>query len=71
MFAPSLQTRDSKLAAQIGDEIERLKTLVTVKDLRSIDPDELQKASEALIVALQAAAPKLGLAPPALEGPAL
>lgn len=70
LFAPSLAARDPKLAAQVSDDIDRLKTILKADDLRSIDPEQLQKASEALVVALQAAAPKLGLAAPTLEGPA-
>jgi iron uptake system component EfeO len=70
LFAPSLEARDPKLAAQVSDDIDRLKIILKADDLRSIDPEQLQKASEALVVALQAAAPKLGLAAPTLEGPA-
>jgi iron uptake system component EfeO len=70
LFAPSLQARDPKLAAQINDDIDRLKLILKADDLRRIDPEQLQKASEALVMGFQAAAPKLGLAAPALEGPA-
>jgi iron uptake system component EfeO len=69
LFAPQLQASDPKLAGQIGNDIDAIKGLLKVEDLRRIDPAALQKASEVLVVALQAAGPKLGLATPTLEGP--
>jgi iron uptake system EfeUOB component EfeO/EfeM len=68
LFASPLEASDPKLAGQIRGDINQLKALLKVQDLRGIDPDKLQKASEALVVALQAAGPKLGLATPTLEG---
>jgi iron uptake system component EfeO len=68
LFAPSLQASDAKLAERVGEHISGLKSLLEVRDLRSIDPDKLLKASEVLVVALQAAGPKLGLDTPTLEG---
>ena len=56
--------------SDVGEHISGLKALLEVHDLRSIDPDKLLKASEGLVVALQAAGPKLGLATPTLEGTA-
>jgi len=70
VFAGPLEAADAPLAAQIGDGIDRLKTMLKVQDLRQIDPEELQKTSEALVVAWQAAGPKLGLAVPTLEAAA-
>jgi iron uptake system component EfeO len=67
LFAPTLEARDGNLATQVGNKIAELKELLGAKDLKSIDPQRLQKASEALVVALQAAGPKLGLATPTLE----
>lgn len=70
LFASLLQASDAKLAERVGEHISGLKALLEVRDLRSIDPDKLLKASEGLVVALQAAGPKLGLATPTLEGTA-
>jgi iron uptake system EfeUOB component EfeO/EfeM len=70
LFASQLEASDPKLAERVRDDINQLKALLKVQDLRGIDPDKLQKASEALVVALQAAGPKLGLATPTLEGTA-
>lgn len=70
LFASPLEASDPKLAERVRDDINQLKALLKVQDLRGIDPDKLQKASEALVVALQAAGPKLGLATPTLEGTA-
>lgn len=67
LFASPLAVADSKLADEVRDEIERLKNLVDAHDLKSIDPDQLRKATEALVVSLQIAAPKLGLDAPTLE----
>jgi iron uptake system EfeUOB component EfeO/EfeM len=66
LFATPLQASDPKLAGQVQSEIDLLKTLLAVSDLKQIDPDRLRKASEMLIVSLQVAAPKLGLSAPAL-----
>jgi iron uptake system EfeUOB component EfeO/EfeM len=68
LFASALAAADAKLDAHVRSDVSKLKTLLAAKDLRSIDPEELQKASEALVLALSAAAPKLGLETPTLEG---
>jgi iron uptake system component EfeO len=70
LFATSLAAADPQLAAHIGDDIEKLKAMLEVQDLRRIDPEELQRVSEMLVVAWQAAGPKLGLATPTLEAAA-
>jgi iron uptake system component EfeO len=67
LFAAKLEAADKVLADRVEDHIKRLKALLAVNDLRSVDADSLRKASEALIVGLQAAAPELGLSAPALE----
>jgi iron uptake system component EfeO len=67
LFAATLDAADPKLAEQIRSEIAQLKHLLSVPDLKSVDADALRKASEMLIVSLQAAAPKIGLAMPTLE----
>jgi iron uptake system EfeUOB component EfeO/EfeM len=69
LFAAPLETAAPELAALIRDDIDKLKTILKVQDLRQVDPEALQKTSEALVVAWQAAGPKLGLATPSLEGP--
>jgi iron uptake system component EfeO len=67
LFAATLTAADPQLAEQIRSEIAQLKHLLSVPDLKSVDADTLRKASETLIVCLQAAAPKIGLAMPTLE----
>jgi iron uptake system component EfeO len=67
LFATTLGPADPKLAEQVGSEIAQLKRLLSVPDLKSVDADALRNASETLIVSLQAAAPKIGLAMPTLE----
>lgn len=67
LFAPTLDIADPKSAEQIRSEIGQLKQLVSVPDLQSVDAGALRKTSETLIVSLQAAAPKIGLATPTLE----
>ncbi len=69
LFASPLEAVDPQIAAHIRDGIDKLKMMLKVQDLRKIDPEDLQKTSEALVVAWQAAGPKLGLATPTLEGP--
>jgi iron uptake system component EfeO len=66
LFAAPLAASDAKLAGRVQSEIDRLKALLAVSDLKEIDPDKLRRTSEMLIVSLQIAAPKLGLSAPAL-----
>jgi iron uptake system EfeUOB component EfeO/EfeM len=67
LFAVKLEAADKILADRVEDDVKWLKALLAVNELRSVDADSLRKASEALIVGLQAAAPELGLSAPALE----
>jgi iron uptake system component EfeO len=67
LFAAALEANAPKLAKRVRTEVDRLKIILAAKDLQSIDPQELRKASEMLVVSLQAAAPKLGLETPTLE----
>jgi hypothetical protein len=67
LFAPKLEIVDRPLADRVQSDIGRLKALMLVPDLKSVDADGMRKASEALIVALQAAGPELGLGTPTLE----
>jgi iron uptake system component EfeO len=67
IFVGAVEAGDSKLAEALRDKIERLKGLVDVSDLKSLEPEKLRAASEELIVVLQMAAPKIGLRSPSLE----
>jgi iron uptake system component EfeO len=67
LFASKLEIVDRPLADRVQSDIGRLKALMLVPDLKSVDADGMRKASEALIVALQAAGPELGLGTPTLE----
>jgi iron uptake system component EfeO len=70
LFAPKLEIVDRALADRVQGEVGQIKTLLQVADLKNVDADNLRKASEALIVTLQAAAPELGLGTPTLEAAA-
>ncbi len=61
IFEPTFKATDLSLAEAAQLKIEQLKTLVRVRDLRRLDPDQLRKASEELVVTLQALAPQVGL----------
>jgi iron uptake system EfeUOB component EfeO/EfeM len=67
IFAEAVEGGDPKLAAAIREKIARLKALVDVSDLKSLEPEKLRAASEEVIVVLQMAAPKIGLRSPSLE----
>jgi len=67
IFAGAVDAGAPELAATIRQQIERLKALVAVPDLKSLESEKLRAASEELIVMLQTAAPKVGLRAPSLE----
>jgi iron uptake system EfeUOB component EfeO/EfeM len=67
VFADALQAQDTNLAAQIQSQIDDMNTLVAVGDLKVLDTDALRAKSEDLVIALQMAAPKIGLNAPTLE----
>lgn len=67
VFAPSLAAHDAQRAAAVAAKIDGLKALVAVPDLTRLDPGKLRAATEELVLALQAAAPALGLRSPTLE----
>jgi iron uptake system component EfeO len=67
LFASTLETSDAKLAERVRTEIDRLKQILAAQDLKRVDPDTLRRASEDLVVTLQAAGPKIGLNAPTLE----
>lgn len=66
MFRPTLDTGDPTLAASTQATIEQLSGLLKT-DLNTLDPAKVRAKSEELVVALQNAAPKLGLRSPTLE----
>jgi iron uptake system component EfeO len=67
IFAGAVDAGAPELAATIRQQIERLKALVAVPDLKSLESEKLRAANEELIVMLQTAAPKVGLRAPSLE----
>jgi iron uptake system component EfeO len=67
IFAATIEVADRKLADTIAGKIEELGNLLTVHDLRQVNIPGLRRTSEELVVALQSAAPKLGLGRPTLE----
>ena len=67
IFADALKATDARLADTVTASIDRLKAIVAASDLPHVDIRALRRASEELVVALQAASAKLGLQPPTLE----
>ena len=67
VFAGPLEASDAALASHTQATIDRMSTLLQAKDLKSLDSDQLRAASEELVIALQSAAPKIGLIAPTLE----
>jgi iron uptake system component EfeO len=67
IFAEALKAADARLADTVTTRIDQLKASVTARDLPHVDIRTLRRASEELVVALQAASAKLGLPRPTLE----
>lgn len=67
VFATALKKADPKLAARTQTTIDQLKSLLAAPNLKRLDTDRLRSKSEDLVIALQSAAPKLGLTAPTLE----
>jgi iron uptake system component EfeO len=67
IFASPLEGADPKLALHTEHTIQQLVSLLSGADAKSLEPGKVRTASEELIVALQAAAPKMGLQKPTLE----
>jgi iron uptake system EfeUOB component EfeO/EfeM len=67
IFADALKEADARLAASVAGRIGQLKTIVAAPDLPHVDVRALRRASEELVVALQAGAERLGLHRPTLE----
>jgi iron uptake system component EfeO len=67
VFASPLSEADAALADSVTKHIEQLTTIVAASDLPHVDVRALRRASEELVVSLQAASVKLGLRRPTLE----
>jgi iron uptake system component EfeO len=67
IFSEALKKADARLADTVVGRIEQLKTIAAASDLPHVDVRALRRTSEELVVALQAAAAKLGLNRPTLE----
>jgi len=67
VFAAPLGQADAALADSVTKHIDQLKVIVAARDLPHVDVRSLRRASEELAVALQTAAPKLGLRRSTLE----
>jgi hypothetical protein len=67
IFSAPLNTADGKLDEMVTTRIELLEAIVAAPDLPHVDIPRLRRASEELVVALQAASAKLGLQRPTLE----
>ena len=67
VFEAALDAADASLAQATQRSIDEVTALLAAADLKSLDPDKLRTKSEDLVIALQKAAPKLGLTAPTLE----
>jgi iron uptake system component EfeO len=67
IFADALKAADARLADTVTSRMDQLKACVAAADLPHVDIRTLRRASEELVVALQAASAKLGLPRPTLE----
>lgn len=67
IFAEALEAADRAAAEKIDRKIKSLSEILDVRELRAVNIPKLREVSEDLVVALQAAAPKLGLGRPTLE----
>jgi iron uptake system component EfeO len=67
LFAAPLKSSDPKLEQITRQNILQLQDLLSVPDAKNLQSRKIRAASEELIVALQSAAPKMGLVRPTLE----
>ena len=67
VFAAEIEARDPRLADALRANIDRLRSSLRVPALVNLDPIKMRAESEELIVALQTAAPLLGLKRPSLQ----
>jgi iron uptake system component EfeO len=67
IFAAAIEAADPTLAHATQETIGELATLLAVDGLKRLEAAKLRAQSEELVVLLQTAAPKIGLAAPTLE----
>jgi iron uptake system component EfeO len=67
IFAPAIEAADPQLADTTRGAIARMISQLELQDLREVDAQALRARSEAVVIALQAVAPKIGLRQPTLE----
>ena len=67
VFAAEIEARDPGVADALRAKIDRLRALLRIPGLGNLDSRELRAESEGLIIALQTAAPLLGLKRPSLQ----
>jgi len=67
IFASPLQASDPKVAQSTEHTIHELESLLGAADVNNLEPGKVRAVSEELIIALQTAAPKIGLVKPTLE----
>jgi iron uptake system EfeUOB component EfeO/EfeM len=67
IFAAAIESVDRELAGLIAAKLDKLDSFLTPPDLKQVDIPGLRRTSEEFVVALQGAAPKLGLGRPSLE----
>jgi iron uptake system component EfeO len=67
IFAQAIDTADPKAAGTAQEAIASMVKQLNVADLRDVDAQVLRARSEAVVIALQAVAPKIGLRQPTLE----
>jgi len=67
IFCDALKAADPALDGALQKTLSEMTALVDVDRLETLDTDMLRQKSEELIIALQTAAPKIGLTAPSLE----
>ena len=67
VFAPALEERNLSLAQSLRSKIDQLKAQLKGASLAALDGDKIRAVSEELVIALQRAAPVLGLDKPSLS----
>ena len=69
-MSSTIEEENPALAAAAARELETLKLVLDVNDLKQVDPNKLRTLSEEFVVTLQTMAPTIGLKKPALESDA-
>ena len=67
VFATQLQEKDAALAQTLRNRIDELRAQLQKPNLAALDADKIRTNSEAVVLALQQAAPVLGLDKPSLS----